>query len=62
MNFSDKLKTARKRLGLTQAGADAVLETCKGQVAAWESERNTPHVLTQEGALIRLRTMKKPRR
>lgn len=62
MSFSDQLKTERKRLGLTQAGADAVLETCKGQVAAWESERNTPHVLTQEGALARLRTAKKPRR
>jgi len=62
MSFSDQLKSERKRLGLTQAGADAVLETCKGQVAAWESERNTPRVLTQEGALARLRNRKTPRK
>ena len=53
--FADQLKDERKRLGLTQAGADAVLDTCRGQVAAWESGRNTPHVLTQEGALSRFK-------
>mgnify|MGYP000919645954 FL=1 len=62
MSFADQLRNERKRLGLTQAGADAVLETCKGQVAAWESERNTPHILTQEGALARLRSRKTPRK
>ena len=62
MSFADQLKTERKRLGLTQAEADAVLDTCKGQVAAWESERNTPHILTQEGVLQRLRATKTPRR
>lgn len=62
MSFADQLRNERKRLGLTQAGADAILETCKGQVAAWESERNTPHVLTQEGALARLRNRKAPRK
>jgi len=61
MTFADQLKTERKRLRLTQARADADLDTCRGQVAAWESERNTPHVLTQEGALQRLRTKKKAR-
>lgn len=62
MSFADQLRDERKRLGLTQAGADAVLDTCRGQVAAWESGRNTPHVLTQEGALARLRNRKTPRR
>lgn len=47
MSFADHLRDERIRLGLTQAGADAVLDTCRGQVAAWESGRNTPHVLTQ---------------
>lgn len=55
MSFGDQLRAERKRLGLTQAGADAVLSTCRGQVAAWESGRNVPHALTQEGALARLR-------
>ena len=62
MTFADQLKTERKRLRLTQARADADLDTCRGQVAAWESERNTPHVLTREGALQRLRSTKTPRR
>jgi len=58
MKFSEKLRNERKRLGLTQSGADALLSTCRGQVAAWESERNTPHILTQEAALSRLETAK----
>lgn len=62
MRFAEQLRRERKRLVLTQAGADAILETCKGQVAAWESERNTPHILTQEGALARLRNQKAPRK
>lgn len=61
MSFADQIRDERKRLGLTQAGADAFLDTCRGQVAAWESARNTPHVLTQEGALARLRNRKTPR-
>jgi DNA-binding transcriptional regulator YiaG len=60
--FADQLRDERKRLGLTQAEADALLDTCKGQVAAWESGRNTPHNLTQEGALARLRNRKTPRK
>ncbi len=62
MSFGEQLRNERIRLGLTQAGADALLDTCKGQVAAWESGRNTPHVLTQEGALARLRNRKTPRK
>lgn len=62
MSFADQIRDERKRLDLTQSGADAVLDTCRGQVAAWESGRNTPHVLTQEGALARLLKRKTPRK
>jgi len=54
MTFAEKLKSARRRLGITQAAADALLETCRGQVAAWERSRNIPHILTQEAAIRRL--------
>jgi DNA-binding transcriptional regulator YiaG len=56
--FAEKLKAARKRLGITQADADGFLETCRGQVAAWERGRNVPHVLTQEAAIRRLESTK----
>ena len=56
MKFSDQLKTERKRIGLIQAEADAVLSS-RGKIAAWESERNIPHALTQEGALARLQAL-----
>lgn len=58
MSFANQLRDQRKRLCLTQSQADVLLGTCKGQVAAWESGRNTPHLLTQEGALARLRSAK----
>jgi len=54
MSFSEQLKTERKRLGLTQAEADALLNLGKGQITAWETERNTPHEIMQEGVLARL--------
>jgi transcriptional regulator with XRE-family HTH domain len=53
MSFAERLRSERNRLGLTQAGADALLDTCKGQVATWEGGYNTPHILTQEGAMAR---------
>ena len=56
MKFADQLKSERKRLGLIQAEADAILSS-RRKVAAWESARNIPHVLTQEGALARLRAI-----
>jgi transcriptional regulator with XRE-family HTH domain len=62
MSFADQLKSERDRLGLTQAGAEALLGLGKGQITAWETGRNTPHVLTQEGALARLRNRKTPRK
>lgn len=54
MSFAERLKSERKRLKLTQPQADAVLSCGKGQVAAWESGRNVPHILTREGAIARL--------
>lgn len=61
-NFTFRLRELRTSLNLTQAEADAVLDTCLGQVAVWERGRNTPHILTQEGALARLRNRKIPRK
>ena len=58
MNFGEKLKAARKRIGITQSDADGLLETCKGQVAVWERGRNVPHILTQEAAIRRLEATK----
>lgn len=54
MTFAEKLKAERIRLGLTRDETDKLLETCRGQVNAWERARNVPHVLTQEAALRRL--------
>ena len=59
MTFSDQLRNERKSLGLTQAGAAALLDVSRDTVAAWESERNTPIDVTQEGVLARLRATKK---
>ena len=61
MTFAAKLKAERARLGLSQPGAEALLDLGKGQVSAWETERNTPHVLTQEGTLARLAKIKTPK-
>jgi transcriptional regulator with XRE-family HTH domain len=61
MTFAAKLKAERVRLGLSQSGAEALLDLGKGQVTAWETERNTPHVLTQEGTLARLAKIKTPK-
>jgi transcriptional regulator with XRE-family HTH domain len=59
VSFADQLKSERKRLGLTQAGAEALLGLGKGQITAWETGRNTPHRWMQDGALRDLRTTKK---
>jgi DNA-binding XRE family transcriptional regulator len=64
MSFADQLKTERKRLGLTQAGAASSLEIGLRTYAVWERDddpKRKPHVLAQEGALARLRKVKTPR-
>jgi DNA-binding XRE family transcriptional regulator len=64
VSFADQLKTERKRLGLTQAGAASALEIGLRTYAVWERDddpKRKPHVLTQEGAYARLRKLKTPR-
>lgn len=62
MNFCDQLKTERERLGITQAQAASLIEVPARTYWEWEAEKTTPYPITQEGALQRLRTTKKPRR
>lgn len=57
MSFSQDIRRERRRLRLTQAQAAALLDVSRDTVASWESERNTPISLTQEGALTRLRAL-----
>lgn len=61
VKFCDQLKSERERLGLTQAGASALLGVSKSVIEKWEADTRTPLKITQEGALRRLRTAK-PRR
>lgn len=64
MSFADQLKRERTRLGLTQAEIAAALETGLRTYQVWERDddpKRKPHVLTQEGALARLRKLKTPR-
>ena len=59
MKFSDQLKSERKRLGLTQAGAAALLDVPARTYWEWEAEKTTPYDISQEGALRRLSATKK---
>lgn len=59
MTFPEKLLAERARLCLTQAGAAALLEISKSALEKWEAGTKTPKLLTQEGALARLRAAKK---
>lgn len=58
MDFSEKLKAERERLGLTQAEAAAALDVSFEAVSKWERSLSTPSVITQEGAIARLRALK----
>ena len=60
--FADQLKQERERLGITQAQAAALLDVSKSILAKWEIVDRTPLTITQEGALRRLRAMKKRRK
>lgn len=59
MSFPEQLKTHRKRLGLTQAELALFLEVSPRAVWQWE-KGELPHILTQEGALARLKAKKTP--
>lgn len=61
MNFPEKLISERARLGLTQAGAAALLEISKSALEKWEAGVKTPKMLMQEGALARLAKAKPSR-
>jgi transcriptional regulator with XRE-family HTH domain len=59
MSFAEQLKAERLRLGLNQSEAEALLLLGKGQITAWETGRNVPHLWMQEGCLRELRAIKK---
>jgi len=54
MRFAAKLKSERKRLGLTQSGAAAILDVSARTYWEWEAGKTTPYAITQAGALMRL--------
>lgn len=54
MTFSQKLLSERERLGLTQAGAAALLGVSKSVIEKWENGSRSPLNITQEGAIDRL--------
>ena len=58
MTFAQHLLSERTRLGLTQAEAAKVLETSASWVDKAERNQRAPHILTQEGALARLKNLK----
>ena len=54
IRFSDQLREARKRAGLSQPKCEDALKLGTGQITAWETRRNTPHKIMQEGVLAKL--------
>jgi DNA-binding XRE family transcriptional regulator len=58
MDFDDKLKQERERLGITQAQAASLLSIAKRTYCDWEYGITTPPEVAQEGALARLRKAK----
>lgn len=60
MTFVEQLKSERQRLGLSQAELARVLGVSFECISKWERKITTPPEITQEGAMARLRKMKKP--
>jgi transcriptional regulator with XRE-family HTH domain len=58
MKFSEKLKSERKRIGLSQPDLALLLGVSAEWVSKTERELSTPLEITQEGALARLRKTK----
>lgn len=54
MTFAAKLKSERKRLGLTQPEAAAFLDIPARTYWEWEHDKTQPPAIAQEGALVRL--------
>jgi len=61
MTFPEKLHDERRRLGLTQAEAAALLDTPARTYWEWENKKTAPPAIAQEGAIARL-AKAKPRR
>lgn len=59
MDFAAQLKAERKRLGLTQPEAAALLDLKDRTYWEYESGSSTPPAIAQEGALARLKCAKK---
>lgn len=60
-SFGAQLKALREELGLTQVEAAKILGVGRNTLITWEKgtdPNRQPHVLTQEGALTRLRACK----
>lgn len=54
MRFAEQLKTERKRLGLTQSEAAAMLDVSFEALSKWERGLSEPPAIAQEGSLARL--------
>lgn len=62
MNFAAKLRTLRKRLGLSQAQAGGIIGVNQATFARYESGKRTPpaeRVLTQQQILAKLERLEK---
>jgi transcriptional regulator with XRE-family HTH domain len=59
MTFAEQLKSERQRLGLTRVEAARLLEVSASWVDKAERDVREPIKITQEGALARLKQVKK---
>ena len=59
MEFHEKLKSEKDRLGLTLAGLARVLEVGQRTVEHWLNADRVPAEITKEGALSRLKKEQK---
>lgn len=59
MRFCEQLKSEKDRLGLTLAGLASALDVGQRTVEHWLKNDRTPAMITQEGALARLKDFKK---
>jgi len=53
-SFAERLQAFKHQLGITNEDIAELLDTYNDQVVRWLRSENTPHILTQEGALARL--------
>lgn len=61
MTFAEKIKSERKRLGLTQIAVERLFGLGTGAVTSWETGRWVPCAMVQEAVLTRLGKMKTPK-